>query len=37
MADKLVEKLLSTVNNEDVLALVERGVDKGITAGKCVV
>jgi ribosomal protein RSM22 (predicted rRNA methylase) len=37
VADKLVEKLLSTVNNADVLALVERGIEKGTTAGKCVV
>ena len=37
MAEKLVEKFLSTVNNADVLALVERGVEKGTTSGKCVV
>lgn len=36
MAEKLVEKVLSTVNNADVLELVERGVEKGATAGKCV-
>jgi hypothetical protein len=37
LADQLVNKLLSTVNNQDVLNLIERGVEKGAAAGSCVV
>ena len=37
VADKLVEQLLSTVNSAEVLALIERGVEQGDAAGKCIV
>ena len=39
VADQLVNKLLSTVSNEDVLGLIERGVASGKAelSGRCIV